>query len=275
MLPNDRHRRTCAHWWDAIGSLACAVCTPGIRVILAVSVSASVLPAAGRAAEMNWGDIESRIQYAYFTEDVRSIRGVLEVLAPADSADPSRSYYAALANYRLLLLTVTSDPAHAKEPAERCVSNLDRALQARQDFAEAFALQAACLDSLATLQPWRAPFAASKSGTQLERARHLAPANPRVLLLNAVGDYERQRTTPADKDRALEEFKRAALAFEAERQQEEHVPGWGAAETYVYLARCYLDRGEALGARDALERALLIAPEFAQARRLMARITAG
>jgi len=30
-----------------------------------------------------------------------------------------------------------------------------------------------------------------------------------------------------------------------------------------------------VAARDALERALLIAPQFAQARRLMAKITAG
>jgi Tfp pilus assembly protein PilF len=53
------------------------------------------------------------------------------------------------------------------------------------------------------------------------------------------------------------------------------VPGWGAAEVYLYLAKCYLDRGATLEARDALERALLIAPEFAEARRLMAKFTSG
>jgi tetratricopeptide (TPR) repeat protein len=246
------------------------------RCVWLVTLAGLLLrPWAAHAADMNWGDIESRIQYAYFTEDVRSIRGVLELLVPGDSTDPSKSYYTGFANYRLLLLTETTDRAHAKEPAERCVSSLDRALEQRKDFAEALALQSACLDSLATLQPWRAPFAAAKSGTQLEKARHLAPANPRVLLLNAVGDYERTGATTTDKNRALEELKQAAAAFEAERQQAEHVPQWGGAETYVYLARCYLDRGDALGARDALERALLIAPEFAQARRLMARLTAG
>jgi Tfp pilus assembly protein PilF len=53
------------------------------------------------------------------------------------------------------------------------------------------------------------------------------------------------------------------------------VPGWGAAEAYVYLAKCQLDRGATLEARDALERALLIAPELAEARRLMKKITSG
>ena len=33
--------------------------------------------------------------------------------------------------------------------------------------------------------------------------------------------------------------------------------------------------GETLGARDALEHALLLAPEFSQARRLMAQIISG
>jgi len=53
------------------------------------------------------------------------------------------------------------------------------------------------------------------------------------------------------------------------------VPGWGAAEGYTWLGRCYLDSGDALAARDALERALLIAPEFGRARRLLASITSG
>jgi hypothetical protein len=232
-------------------------------------------PLRALCADTNWLDVESRIQYGYFTEDARSIRGVMETLVPADSPDPSRSYYAGLANYRLTLLLAGSDKEHAKAAAEQCVANLDRSLQARKDFADALALQSACLEELASLEPWRSPFAASRSGAQLEKARHAEPRNPRVLFLNAVEDYDSPAATAADKERALGEFRKAADAFEAERQNEDHVPGWGAAEAYVYLARCYLDHRSTLQARDALERALLIAPEFVQARRLMAKITSG
>ena len=52
-----------------------------------------------------------------------------------------------------------------------------------------------------------------------------------------------------------------------------NIPGWGAAETYAYLGRGYLEQGDVVAARDALERALLIAPDFALARRLLLRIT--
>ncbi len=145
----------------------------------------------------------------------------------------------------------------------------------RSDSAEGLALESACLELLAGLQAWRAPFAASRSGSLIEKARHAAPKNPRVLLLDAASMYERPKASEADKNRALQGFQQAAAAFEAERRETEHLPGWGAAEAYVYLAKCQLDRGATLQARDALERALLIAPEFAEARRLMKKITSG
>jgi tetratricopeptide (TPR) repeat protein len=235
----------------------------------------ALLPALCGAAETNWLDVESRIQYGYYTEDPRSLASVMELLAPADSENATRSYYAGLANYRLTQLALTKDKSRAKETAEACVHSLDQALKIQREFAEALALQSACLDVLSTLEAWRTPFAASRSGAQIEKARHLAPKNPRVLLLDAVGLYERPKSSADERDRALSGFRKAAAAFEAERQETEHAPGWGAAEAYTYLGRCYLDRGAALEARDALERALLIAPEFAEARRLIKRITSG
>jgi tetratricopeptide (TPR) repeat protein len=242
---------------------------------MAMATVLTVVPVGASGAETNWLDIESRIQYGYYTEDARALHGVLELLAPTDAEDATKRYYAALADYRLTQLAAATDRARAKDAAELCVSSLDRALLSRKDFADALALQSACLDVLSGLEAWRTPFSASKSGAQIEKARHLAPQNPRVLLLDAVGEYERPKSTAVDKEHALVGFRKAAAAFEAERQETEHVPGWGAAEAYVYLARCQLDRGATLEARDALERALLIAPEFAEARRLMAKITSG
>jgi tetratricopeptide (TPR) repeat protein len=241
-----------------------------------LAIAVALLPLAAGGAETNWLDVESRIQYSYYTEDARAFASVLELLAPAESESASRRYYAGLANYRLTQLSVARDKGRAKDTAEACVDNLEQAVrlpQATQDSADALALESACLDLLAGLEAWRAPFAASKSGSLIEKARHANPKNPRVLLLDAVAVYERPRSSGADKDRALRGFKQAIAAFEAERRGSEHVPGWGAAEAYVYLAKCQLDRGATLDARDALERALLIAPEFAEARRLMTKIT--
>jgi tetratricopeptide (TPR) repeat protein len=235
----------------------------------------ALLPCLSGAEETNWLDIESRIQYGYYTEDTRSLEKVMELLAPTGTASASRSYYAGLANYRLSQLWATKDKSRAKDSAEACAHNLDQAVSLQKDFADALALHSVCLEEVATLEAWRTPFAASKSGSEIEKARHAGPKNPRVLLLDAVEVYERPNASAADKDRALVGFKNAAAAFEAERQESERTPGWGAAEAYLYLGRAYLDRGAAVEARDALERALLLAPEFAEARRLMKRITSG
>jgi tetratricopeptide (TPR) repeat protein len=264
MLPNRNRLLTRAYSFVAATAAA-----------LAALSGLGLWPAAASAAESNWIDIESRIQYGYYTEDARSIAGAMEQLSAAQSADAMQNYYAALGNYRLALLSIQRDGKRAKVPVEQCVASLDIAIETRKDFADAMALQSACLDMLATLEPWRAPFAASRSGTQLEKARHLAPGNPRVLLIDAVAQFEQKKKAGGAAQRAVSELKTTAAAFEAERQQTQPLPGWGAAEAYVYLARCYLDLGHTLEARDALERALLLAPEYAQARRLMAKITTG
>jgi tetratricopeptide (TPR) repeat protein len=241
-----------------------------------VGVGCALLSLAVQGAEKpNWPDIESRIQYGYYTEDVRALDNVMELLGPSDSDSASRHYYRGLAHYRLTQLTLVRDKSRAKATADDCVDDLDRAVKMQPDSAEPLALESACLELLAGLQAWRAPFAASRSGSLIEKARHLGPKNSRVLLLDAVAVYERPKASASDKDRALQLLKQATAAFEAERRETEHVPGWGAAEAYVYLAKCHLDRGAALEARDALERALLMAPEFAEARRLIKKITSG
>jgi Tfp pilus assembly protein PilF len=76
-------------------------------------------------------------------------------------------------------------------------------------------------------------------------------------------------------DSGLATLQRAIAAFEKERQSALATPGWGAAEAYAELGRRYLEMGDILRARDAIEHSLLIAPEFAAARRLLEKITSG
>jgi tetratricopeptide (TPR) repeat protein len=231
--------------------------------------------------ERSWQDIESRIQYGYFTEDARALNSLRQQL-PGAAEDKLRAYYGALLAYRLTQVLVrpqdSGQPGQAvadsakgqgRELLDRCVAALDPVLAADREFAEGFALQAACLGLAADLDMWwRALVTGVRSGSQLRRAVQLAPGNPRVLLLQAASDSGR-----AGGDKALAELKRAIAAFEAERGESAHLPAWGAPEAYVLEARIYLKRGDAVRARDSLERALLLAPDYAQARRLLLRIT--
>jgi tetratricopeptide (TPR) repeat protein len=221
------------------------------------------------AAETEWMDVEGRIQYGFYTEDSRTLSEVVNQLSgPVGGDDPLRHYYVGLANYRLAAVLAVKDKTRAREAAARCVSRLDVAVSGTADFAEGIALQSACLRALANLTPWK-PLAGPKSNGQMEKAVKLAPRDPRVLLLQALENGDGAKIDAA----AIARLKKAAVAFEAERQGVDRTPGWGAAEAYAYLGRGYLDQGDVVAARDALERALLIAPDFVMARKLLTRIT--
>ena len=221
-------------------------------------------------------DLEARIEYGYFTEDRRTLQALAILPTGDDARDGMKSYYAGLAGYRLMLVDSPRDKVQARSAAEECISSLDLALKASPAAvpAESMALQSACLLQLAELGGLRAPFAGTRSKSQMQKALRLAPRDPRVLLLDAVVAFERA-PNGAEGERALGKLKKAIGALENERQEVVHTPGWGLADAYTYLGRIYLDRGDAVKARDALERALLAAPEFRQARRLMTKITSG
>jgi len=223
------------------------------------------------AADDDWLDVEGRIQFGFYTEDARALTDLADQLTRGEEAqDPLREYYAGLANYRLALVVSSRDKGRARAAVEQCVDSLDAAIKGDTEFAAALALQSACLRTLSVLKPWK-PLAGAKSSGQMEKAVKLAPKDPRVLMLAALEGGNGDKLD----DVSLAKLKKAAAAFEAERQGVDRTPGWGAAEVYAYLGRSYLVRGDVLAARDALERALLIAPDFAMARRLLAKITAG
>ena len=139
-------------------------------------------------------------------------------------------------------------------------------------FADLLAVRAACLAT--PLSPDGGSLSAHRARKDIERALKAAPRDPRVLLIDAMNDY---RLAPPDgnKERALTKLRVTVAAFEVERAGLERLPGWGAAESYLFLAEDLLDHADPVAARDALEHALLIAPGFAQARRLMASIVSG
>ena len=230
--------------------------------------------ASSAANDAHWLDIEGQIQYSYYTEDARALDNLAAQLDTKQPGEPLQDYYAALAYYRIAL-TASADTQRAASALESCIAHLEQVLQARAEWAEALALQGACLGWVAEIKPLRAPFAGPRSRTQLGRALKIEPRNPRVLLLDGWLIFEHPHVAGgASQAQACREFASAVSAFEVARPGEERAPEWGPAEGYTYQARCALQRGDAIAARDALERALLIAPDLRAARQLLKQMTA-
>jgi tetratricopeptide (TPR) repeat protein len=242
--------------------------TRAIAVVFAMGLGGMAARSAA-AANGEWLDVEGRIHYGFYTEDARALSDVVAQLSGPDGGDdPLLHYYVGFANYRLSAVLASRDKGRAREAAARCVSRMDEAVRAKTNVAEGLALQSACLRELGNLTPWK-PLAGPKSNGYMERAVKLAPKDPRVLLLHALENGESGKIDGP----AIVKLKKAAEAFEMERQGVDRTPGWGAAETYAYLGRGYLEQGDIVNARDALERALLIAPDYALARRLLKKVT--
>lgn len=247
-------------------------------------MAAPIAPtASARVAQSgaDWTPIESRIENDYFQQDAAGLVALSATLSSGGTAaaiggrdEGWRSYYSALAAYRLAILA-RSDGTRAWPFAQRCVDELNRALAIEPASAEVLALQSTCLALQSSLDPWRSPFAAALSRTRSDKALKAAPENPRVLLLVALAVGERPAFFGGDSQQAFVLMQRAVAAFERQGGRAAGLPGWGAAEAFTDLAQDYLTRGEALAARNVLERALLLAPDFAQARRLMAEIVSG
>jgi hypothetical protein len=245
---------------------------------LGLALVGVMLAGAARADDGQWRDTESRIQYGYYTQDTRSLANVAAALDAQERKDQWQGYYAGLANWRLAELAAlhpSGKPPTVAQLAERCAHAVDGVLEQQPDFAEGLALRAVCVATPLAGGGMHVPFAGHGPRKDLDRALALAPKSPRVLLLDALGDYEFSSALGGNKERALPKLRRAVAAFEAERGGAEGLPGWGASEAYYYLGRDLLEHGDPVGARDALEHALLLAPEYAQARALMAKITAG
>lgn len=224
--------------------------------------------------------IERRIESGYFQQNAAGLQALAATLSVGDQPagdtrdEKWQSYYSALAAYRLALLA-RRDPTQAWPLAQQCTDRLDRALVLDPGSAEALALQSACLALQSNIDPWRSPFAAPLSQARIDKALKLAPGNPRVLLLGALAARDRPIFFGGDNQQAFSLMQRAVSAFERQGLKPRGLPGWGAADAFTELARDYLGLGDTLAARNVLERALLLAPHYAQARRLMAEIVSG
>jgi hypothetical protein len=240
---------------------------------------------------VDWADVEGRIQYAYYTNDPRALNGMLASLKPkageeGNDADPgARAYFRALAHYRLAQVYNATRKGDARDAIGDCADEIDKAVgtlpiikyglddtpENQLKRAEDYALGVAC--TLAGREMSSIPFTGGRIGSRIEEAVKLAPKNPRVRLVEALAMFDRAGKNTDEKAVALKSLRAVTQMFEQARAQASTIPDWGAAEAYAFLGRALIDQRDAVGAREALERALLIAPEYSFARKLMAQIT--
>jgi tetratricopeptide (TPR) repeat protein len=98
-----------------------------------------------------------------------------------------------------------------------------------------------------------------------ERARALDAENPRVLLLEGIGDFFTPEAYGGGIAPARSALERAAAAFQTDAPPPPE-PRWGRADVHVWLGQVHQAEGDVELAREQYQKALAIDPEYAWVR---------
>ena len=226
--------------------------------LLALAVGCVVVTAGARAASSaELADLVARVDYGFYNGDARSIevaRDALDRLADA----PNVRYYRDYAALRAAQLD-PRDRSAVRACAERDVAaDLPPAAAA-----EAWILVAAC--GVVGQQ------SARRVEQALARARGIDKRHPRVALVEAWIARNAAAGDAAASEGLTAKLQQAVDAFGAWRAPP-NAPDWGEPEALAMLGELTLKRGETRAARDLIERALLLAPDYRFAVDLRARL---
>jgi tetratricopeptide (TPR) repeat protein len=243
-----------------------------IRNILLTAMLLTAL----RVMAQEGGDTQAQIDYAYQTEDGNRLANLIQNLTTRvkdNSADISLRYHLAHAQYRFGQLSGERH-AHAAEAAfSDCIDELKPAIYKDVKSAESMVLQSACYSGLADLKSLEAVLLRSRAADRLNAALKLQPRNPRAILLSAMQDLRHAKPGSPEGQRGFAELRSAAELFEQSSGTSDDAPGWGHAEAYLALGRELQIRGDHLGARNWIEKALIAAPDFKTAQRQLALLS--
>jgi tetratricopeptide (TPR) repeat protein len=221
------------------------------------------------------GDLEAQILYAFHVEDANQLTSLIQTLTTQvheNASDNALRYHLAHAQYRLGIVDEIKHARGAKAALESCVDELKPLLAQDVNSVESLALQSACYWRLAHLEKLEAMLLRSQAESRLRDAYRLAPRNPRVVFLMAADAISRAKPGSKDYAQALEQLELAAHLFEATSATSIEVPGWGHAEAYLEVGRQLEARGDVLGARNWIEKALIVAPDYKAAQRQLASL---
>lgn len=218
------------------------------------------------------GDLQAQILYAWQSGDMnrlQAIRHDLQQVAQGAGAPTSARYHLAHANYRIALLRISLHQAGPEKPLQECIHELAALLRSDPASAEAMILQAACQVQMASLRRLQSAYMRRRATHQLDLAEHLSPGNPRAALVRA--ELWLQESGAADPDPGPLTI--VARLFDGSAATNPDAPGWGHAEAYLMLGHALRLRGDRLGARNWIEKALIVAPDYKAARMELALIS--
>jgi tetratricopeptide (TPR) repeat protein len=195
-------------------------------------------------------------------DSLKQARALAERATGGSETTALAHYYVGLADFRMLNQFPNDAEDRRKQVLTDAIGHLKRATTIDATLADAWALLAGCYGQMMGMDPMKGMSLGPKSSTAMEKAKDLAPKNPRVWIISGTQDYFTPSMFGGDKERALKKFKKAARLAEQESVDDPLMPSWGHAEAYTWIGVAQMNAERYKKARTAFERALALNPDY-------------
>lgn len=244
-------------------------CHPVLKTAILLSGWLGCLPA--WSLDERFRDLSGRVEYAFYAEDSRALQRDLQAMAALEINHDFALLQQNQLDYgrwKLVQLQSQISSVQAQQLAEDCVDSKLPANSTGTTAALHFALHAACLSELAQLRPVRSVLYRRERDSAFSQALKLDARSIQVRLVGAWLKYSNKE--PVDSA----ELKTLVAAYDkaASGELNDNLL-WGQAEACFLLGQAEIAKGNVLAARNALERAILLAPEYPAAQALLRSLT--
>lgn len=218
---------------------------------------------AAQSSQEELRDLSGRVEYAFYAADLAALEQAIRALDKVSATETQPSTLAneqAFARWKLAQLQVTGDRDAASRSADACVDAIAPKATALQQ-----ALAAACYAVLAEARPLRGAWYRHVSEQHLQQALQLDSKQPQVQWIAAWIAIQREPAAAASY---------AALKKVVARLDESAATStdWGYAEAFYLLGKLEWARHDVLAARNALERAAVLAPDYRDVQALLKQL---
>ena len=245
-------------------TLLCAIAA----ALLAATASPSTTRAADAARVTAAKQNLERGMYAKTPDLLLQTRAEFEAMSTAEPKSALLHYWVAVADWRLAPRLLEKKP-QADRFVKDGLKHADRALELDPKLAEAVAVRASLMGISIQIDPSTMMTVGMELESTMQRAITMAPDNPRVVLLEAIGTLHKPEFVGGGAEPALARFKKSQELFAAEidakttakKKTTALQPDWGQFEAYAWAGRSAVKLGDKEAARGYYATALEIQPE--------------
>jgi len=207
-------------------------------------------------------------------QEIHTAHWMLEKAIKENSNSEEAYYYIGYIEYQMAILHMTAEErgdqiSTGQDSAllylNNAIDHLKRSIDLNkksQIGAESYALLSMTYGQKIRLQPRKGMILGIRSRRSIKRAKKINSENPRIILAEAISNFNTPSQYGGSQNAGLEGFKRAISLFTSQEDNNQLLPTWGEIEAHTWLGIAYMQAGQYQQAQDSFEKALSINPNY-------------